>query len=123
MGDMKRKVKQDESVLVDSREKQRYLGEVEPLYSKAGHIPGAKNFFWKDVLKSNGKWKSASELQSHFSSLSHEQEIIVSCGSGVSACPNILALKQAGFKNIKLYPGSYSDWISYPEHEVSTNDE
>ena len=106
------------SVLIDSRSFERYIGEVEPLYAKAGHIPGAKNYFWKDVLTADQKMKASSSLQSHFQALQDAEEIIVSCGSGVSACPNILALKRAGFTNVKLYPGSFSDWISYEENEV-----
>ncbi|MDQ1235136.1 3-mercaptopyruvate sulfurtransferase SseA [Paenibacillus sp. SORGH_AS306] len=52
-----------------------------------------------------------------------EQPIIVYCGSGVSACPNVLALKEAGYKNVKLYSGSWSDWISYEEHAIATDEE
>src|SRR5699024_1493148 len=106
------------SVLIDSRSFERYIGEVEPLYAKAGHIPGAKSYFWKDVLTDDQKMKDSSSLQSHFQALQDAEEIIVSCGSGISACPNILALKRAGFTNVKLYPGSFSDWISYEENEV-----
>jgi len=109
---------QEKSILIDSRSFERYIGEVEPLYAKAGHIPGAKNYFWKDVLTDDQKMKASSSLQSHFQALQDAEEIIVSCGSGVSACPNILALKRAGFTNVKLYPGSFSDWISYEENEV-----
>lgn len=113
----------DDIVLIDSRAKDRYLGKTEPRYKKAGHIPGATNFFWKDVLKENGEWKSNDELEDHFSDLSKDKEIIVSCGSGVSACPNVIALKAAGFNNVKLYPGSFSDWISYDENKVEKGEE
>lgn len=111
------------SILIDSRAYSRYLGKTEPLYQKAGHIPGAKNYFWQDVLDEEGNWKT--ELKKHFAKLKNAEvdEIIVSCGSGISACPNILALKLAGFENIKLYPGSFSDWISYPENPIETKDE
>ncbi|MBM4761142.1 sulfurtransferase [Bacillus sp. B15-48] len=102
--------------LIDSREQKRYFGLEEPIDKVAGHIPGAVNFFWKDVLTTDGMWKSEEELQSHFASLDPSKETIVYCGSGVSACPNILALNRAGFKNVKLYAGSWSDWISYPEN-------
>ncbi|GGA84858.1 sulfurtransferase [Ornithinibacillus halotolerans] len=112
-----------EAILIDSRSSERYLGISEPLYTKAGHIPGAKNYFWMEVLDENGRWKSKEELEKQFSKLNKEQEIIVSCGSGVSATPNIIALKMIGFKNVKLYPGSYSDWISYENNPVETKDE
>lgn len=109
-----------ETVLIDSRAFDRYLGKTEPLYQKAGHIPGAKNYFWQDVLDEKGNWKSIAELQEHFKDLKQADEIIVSCGSGISACPNILALQMAGFNHVKLYPGSFSDWISYEENKVET---
>src|SRR5699024_8903561 len=105
MQDVKQKMDDKSAVLIDSRSKDRYLGKTEPLYGRAGHIPGAKNYFWKDVLDAEGNWKDNEELERHFSDLSKSDEIIVSCGSGVSACPNILALKRAGFTNVKLYPG------------------
>lgn len=110
----------ENTVLIDSRAYERYTGESEPLYEKAGHIPGAVHYFWQEVLHANGKWKSKEQLEQHFSSLQKTDEIIVSCGSGISACPNFLALQMAGFTNVKLYPGSFSDWISYPENEIET---
>ncbi|PAV30565.1 sulfurtransferase [Virgibacillus profundi] len=121
--EVKEKLEDNSAVLIDSRAKDRYLGETEPLYGKAGHIPGAKNFFWKNVLTKDGNWKKNGELEEHFASLSKDEEIIVSCGSGISACPNVLALKFAGFTNVKLYPGSFSDWISYEENKVETKEE
>lgn len=120
---VKEKMNDNSAVLIDSRSKDRYLGQTEPMYAKAGHIPGAKNFFWKDVLQEDGHWKDEEALQSNFNRLSKDDEIIVSCGSGVSACPNIIGLKMAGFTNVKLYPGSYSDWISYDENEVEKKEE
>jgi len=123
MQDVKRKMDDKSAILIDSRSKDRYLGKTEPLYGRAGHIPGAKNYFWKDVLGAEGNWKDNEELERHFSDLPKNEEIIVSCGSGVSACPNILALKQAGFTNVKLYPGSFSDWISYDENPLETKEE
>ena len=123
MDEVKEKLSNQSAILIDSRAKDRYLGKVEPMYSKAGHIPGAKNYFFKGVLKDNGLWKNTQEIEAHFADLPKDQEIIVSCGSGVSACPNIIALKQAGYRNVKLYPGSYSDWISYEDNEVETREE
>lgn len=123
MQDVKQKMKEKSAILIDSRSRERYLGNTEPLYTKAGHIPGAKNYFWKDVLNEDGIWRTEKELEDHFAELPKDKEIIVSCGSGVSACPNILALKRAGFKNIKLYPGSFSDWISYNDNQLETKEE
>lgn len=109
-------------VLIDSRERKRYLGLEEPIDTKAGSIPNAFNYFWKEVLTEDGRLKSMALLEEHFSELDKDQEIVVYCGSGVSACPNILALKQIGFKHVKLYPGSWSDWISYEENPVATGE-
>lgn len=120
---VKENVNKRSAILIDSRAKSRYLGEEEPMYAKAGHIPGAKNYFWKNVLNEDGTYKSKEELAVHFASLSKDEEIIVSCGSGVSACPNILVLKELGYENVKLYPGSFSDWISYEDNELETKEE
>ncbi|MFF2907641.1 sulfurtransferase [Paenibacillus sp. NPDC057934] len=110
-------------VLIDSRARERYLGLEETLDKKAGHIPGAVNYFWKETQNEDGSLKSAEELQEHFANLDKDAEIIVYCGSGVTACPNVLALEKAGYKNVKLYAGSWSDWISYEENLVATGDE
>lgn len=123
MEEVKEKTSQKATSLIDSRAHNRYIGNVEPMYSKAGHIPGAKNFFWQDVLNEDGTWKDVEQLEEHFQDFDKDEEIIVSCGSGVSACPNIIGLKKAGFTNVKLYPGSFSDWISYKENEVETKEQ
>lgn len=112
-----------DAVLIDSRAPERYLGLEEPLYHKAGHIPGAKNYFWQDVLNETGNWKNSAELAEHFRNVPKDQTVIVSCGSGVSACPNILALKSLGYEDVRLYPGSFSDWISYEENQLETKED
>lgn len=109
--------------LIDSRDRNQYLGLEAPFDPIAGHIPGAVNLFWKDGLQSNGTWKTAEELKQRFGELSKDEEIIVYCGSGISATPNVLALKEAGFQNVRLYPGSWSDWISYKDNPIATGDE
>jgi thiosulfate/3-mercaptopyruvate sulfurtransferase len=110
-------------VLIDSREAPRYRGEVEPIDPVAGHIPGARNLFWSEVRRADGSWKDANEQRERFADLSQEDEIIVYCGSGVSATPNVLALSEAGFTRVKLYAGSWSDWISYSDNPILTGDE
>ncbi|WP_054635693.1 sulfurtransferase [Thalassobacillus sp. C254] len=112
---------EEDKVLIDGRDEIRYKGirdEVDPV---AGHIPGARHYFWKKVLTEEGKWKESEELQSHFSGLSHSDEIISYCGSGVTAAANVLALKEAGFENVRLYAGSWSDWSSYPDLPYETD--
>jgi len=114
-------VKNHNGILIDSRAKERYLGLVEPLDKRAGHIPGAINIVWTEGFK-NGSWKDIESQKERFSNLDKEEDIIVYCGSGVTATPNILALKACGFKNVKLYAGSYSDWVSYDENPVETGE-
>lgn len=116
-------MKRQGTVLVDSREEKRYLGIEETIDPVAGHIPGAKPYFWKEGLQASGGWKDASAQKARFADLRSADEIIVYCGSGVTACPNVLAFSEAGFDNVKLYAGSWSDWISYPENPVATGKE
>lgn len=110
-------------VLIDSRANDRYHGQNETLDPVGGHIPGAVNYFWKDTQNADGSFKSADELAEHFAGMDKNAEIIVYCGSGVTACPNVLALEKAGFKNVRLYAGSWSDWISYQENVIATGEE
>jgi thiosulfate/3-mercaptopyruvate sulfurtransferase len=105
------------TILIDSREERRYLGLEEPIDKKAGRIPGAINKPWFEVLNS-GYYKQADDQKQRFSDINPENEIIVYCGSGVTAAPNFLALKAAGYKKVKLYLGSFSDWISYQENKI-----
>ncbi len=101
--------------LVDSRGAPRYRGEVEPLDPVAGHIPGALNRLFSDNLADNGRFKSADTLRQEFTALLGQtsgDNITVYCGSGVSAVPNFVALRLAGFDNIGLYAGSWSDWCT-----------
>ncbi len=110
--------------LVDSRESPRYRGEIEPIDPKAGHIPGAVNVFWQQSLDEAGRWRPAAEQQARWSSIVGDaDEVIVYCGSGVTACPNVLALWQAGYTNAKLYAGSWSDWISYSGNPVAVGED
>ncbi len=102
-----------EVALIDSREAPRYRGEYEPIDPVAGHIPGAVNYPWQDVTNSDGKVLSVAEQQQRWQNLANPEEIIVYCGSGVTACVNLLSLEIAGIKGAKLYAGSWSDWCSY----------
>ncbi|MEH7010385.1 sulfurtransferase [Neobacillus niacini] len=109
--------KDSQMILIDSREERRYLGLEEPIDKKAGRIPGAINKPWFEGLNA-GYYKSADVQKQRFSDINTKNEIIVYCGSGVTAAPNFLALKAAGFEKVKLYLGSFSDWISYKENEI-----
>ena len=115
-------VENENVVIIDSREYKRYIGEFEPVDKKAGHIPGAVNYFWMDILEKDDDklyLKSQNELKKQFAELMDYDEVIVYCGSGITACPNSLALSEAGIRH-KLYAGSFSDWISYDENIVET---
>ena len=97
--------------LVDSRTPERYRGEVEPIDPVAGHIEGAINLPWPDNLR-NGKFKSPEELRERFSGLRKEpQQNVFYCGSGVTACHNILAYTYAYGERPALYPGSWSEYL------------
>lgn len=109
-----------EAVLIDARSHERYTGEVEPIDKAAGHIPGAINYPWANGLQETGKWKPEYIQQKRFREiLSAKQPIVVYCGSGVTACADIFALKLAGARDVRLYTGSWSDWISYAENRIA----
>lgn len=101
--------------VIDSRDFIRYTGETEPIDPVAGHIPGAICMPFADNIDTNGFWKSPAFLQDKFAGLDPDDEKppVFYCGSGISACHNILAYKMATGKNARLYPGSWSEWINY----------
>lgn len=98
--------------LIDSREQRRYAGLEEPLDPVAGHIPGARNFPWQDTTDEQGFFKPKKWHDQRWQELADEKGITVYCGSGVTACVNLLSLEMAGVA-ARLYPGSWSDWCSY----------
>ena len=106
----------EESVIVDSRSRERYLGLEEPIDIKAGHIPSAVNYFWKDNFD-NINVKDLNKLNERFEKLKDYKNLIVHCGSGITGCVNVLMMNEIGFEPI-LYLGSWSDWISYKENEI-----
>ncbi|GFN33934.1 sulfurtransferase [Paenibacillus xylaniclasticus] len=111
------------TVIIDSRDPARYRGENETMDPVGGHIPSAINRFWTEGRGADGKWKSAEEQAARFEGISKDDEIIVYCGSGVTATPNVFALKEAGYKNVKLYAGSWSDWSANKDNPVATGEE
>ena len=108
--------------LIDARAGERFRGEVEPLDAAAGHIPGALNRFFKDNLGSDGRFKPAEQLRTDFDALAGPQgasAVVHQCGSGVTACHNLLAMEHAGLTGSALYPGSWSEWSSDPARPVA----
>lgn len=101
--------------LIDARAPERFRGDVEPLDAQAGHIPGACNRFFKDNLTAQGRFKPAEVLREEFLTLLASQpagDVVNQCGSGVTACHNLLAMTVAGLDGSLLYPGSWSEWSS-----------
>jgi len=108
--------------LIDARAPERYRGEVEPLDRVAGHIPGASNRLFKNNLQEDGRFKPAARLREEFSALLAPftpQQVVHQCGSGVTACHNLLAMEHAGLTGSRLYPGSWSEWSADPARPVA----
>jgi thiosulfate/3-mercaptopyruvate sulfurtransferase len=106
-------VEKSKSLLLDARAPARYRGEQEPIDPVAGRIPGAKNRFNMDNVSAQGTFKPAAELKKDFESVLQGKppaEVVHYCGSGVSACHNLLAMEIAGLNGGKLYAGSWSEW-------------
>lgn len=110
-------------VVIDARAPDRYRGENETIDRVGGHIPGARNRFFKDNLNADGRFKTGHELRETFTTLlagTEPNNVILQCGSGVTACHNALALEIAGLHGASLYPGSWSEWSADPSRPVAT---
>jgi thiosulfate/3-mercaptopyruvate sulfurtransferase len=109
--------------LLDARAPERFRGEVEPLDPVAGHIPGAANRLFKLNLQADGRFRPAKELRAefdrHVSFGTPAAEVVHQCGSGVTACHNLLAMAHAGLHGSVLYPGSWSEWCADPARPVA----
>ncbi|TAK77007.1 MAG: sulfurtransferase [Aquabacterium sp.] len=106
--------------VVDARAPDRFRGENETLDPVGGHIPGAVNRFFRDNLAADGRFKSADELRAEWSPIvADPAQAVMQCGSGVTACHNLLALEVAGLGGAALYAGSWSDWVSDPSRPVA----
>jgi thiosulfate/3-mercaptopyruvate sulfurtransferase len=108
-------------IVIDARSPDRFRGENETLDPVGGHIPGAKNRFFKDNLQPDGRFKPADQLRAEFSALiDAPQAAIMQCGSGATACHNLLAMEIAGLPGAALYAGSWSEWCADPVRPVAT---
>ncbi|MDB4915007.1 MAG: Sulfurtransferase [Gemmatimonadetes bacterium] len=111
----------DEWRLIDARAPERFRGDVEPLDRVAGHIPGAANHFFKQNLAADGTYKSPGQLHEALDAvIGSAEHVVCYCGSGVTACHNLLALEHAGLPGARLYAGSWSEWSSDPARPVET---
>lgn len=111
---VKERVNDPSVILIDSRAPERFSGEIEPLDKIAGHIPGAVNFLWEQIKDKNGEFLPFDEIKKLYSFADPSKEMIIYCGSGVTACYNWIALKHIGIDS-SIYTGSWSDWISYSD--------
>jgi thiosulfate/3-mercaptopyruvate sulfurtransferase len=107
--------------LVDARARERYSGETEPLDPVAGHIPGAKNRWFKENFDDAGRLKAPQRLREEFAQIGLDsQKTIHQCGSGVSAAVNYLAMEHAGLEGSRVYAGSWSEWVADRSRPVAT---
>ena len=111
-----------EFCVIDARAPDRFHGENETMDTVGGHIPGARNRFFRDNLDAEACFRSAAELRSEYLGLLagvEPERVVMQCGSGVTACHNLLAMEIAGLHGARLYPGSWSEWCSDPARPVA----
>ena len=109
-------------LIVDARAPDRFRGENETLDPVGGHIPGALNRCFRDNLAADGCFKPAAQLQAEWTAVTGRRpapDLVMQCGSGVTACHNLLALEVAGLPGAQLYPGSWSEWCAQPGAPVA----
>ena len=116
-------VRTDAALLVDARSPERFEGRHETLDRAAGHIPGAVNHFFRENVATDGTLRPAADLTTAFSRTlggRRPEEVVMYCGSGVTACQNLLALEHAGIKGVRLFPGSWSEWSATASRPIET---
>lgn len=120
---VERNLSTHELLVIDARAADRYRGENETIDPVGGHIPGARNRFFKDNLGADGRFKSAHTLRDDFTAVLAGKtpgHVVLQCGSGVTACHNALAMEIAGLHGAALYGGSWSEWCADPSRPVAT---
>lgn len=125
-GDVEHILADRSAVLVDARSPERYEGQSEPIDRVPGHIPGARNLHFRDNLAPDGTMLPADALARRFAPMlegRRAEDLVMYCGSGVTACHNLLALEHAGVSGARLYPGSWSEWSSDPTRPVESGPE
>lgn len=125
--ELEKSLKASAVCLIDVRDPKRYLGIEEPIDKVAGHVPGAINAPWKSNVDERGMYLSKAQLHDHFTKIlrnaGDDKTIVVMCGSGVTACHSLVALDYIGVSDAKLYPGSWSEWITRPQRPVATTEQ
>jgi len=112
-------------LLVDARGRERFRGDVEPIDKVAGHIPGSINRPYTDNMTADGHFKTAAQLRADFAALIGDRApaaVTHTCGSGVTACQNLLAMEHAGLGGARLYAGSWSEWSADPRRPIARGD-
>ncbi|UOO91942.1 sulfurtransferase [Vitreoscilla stercoraria] len=117
--DIEHNIQMAEAVVIDARSEERYAGEPHPLDKVSGHIPGAANVFFQRNLDGQHLFISQEQLKALWQPWANNKPLIHQCGSGVSACVNLLAQKHAGLGDGALYVGSWSEWTSNGQRPVS----
>ena len=118
-------LRQPQRLVVDARAPDRFRGENETLDPVGGHIPGARNRLFRNNLGPDGRFKTAAQLRADFDAVTGGRaadQLVMSCGSGVTACHNLLALEVAGLPGAALYPGSWSEWSAWPDAPIATGE-
>ena len=121
---VRRAVARRECLLMDARSEERFCGDVEPLDPVAGHVPGAVNLPFEDNLDLSGEFLPPEALRSLYHTFINDlppDRVVQMCGSGVTACHNLLAMEHAGLHGARLYAGSWSEWITDPLRPVALN--
>lgn len=108
-------------LIVDARSPERFRGENETIDPVGGHIPGARNRYFRDNLSADGRFKPPAQLAAEWRALTEPRmisEVVCQCGSGITACVNLLALEIARLPGARLYPGSWSEWCADPKRPI-----
>ena len=122
--EVQRRLSAGDAVLLDARAAERFRGDVEPLDRAAGHVPGARNRPYSRNL-AEGRFRAADDLRAAFAAVLGDvapDRVLLSCGSGVTACHNLLAMEHAGLHGARIYAPSWSGWVSDPSRRVATGD-
>jgi len=124
--EVKANIDSHRKLVLDARAPDRFRGENETMDKIGGHIPGAKNRLFKDNLGADGRFKPAEQLRREFDAITGgrpAEELVNQCGSGVTACHNLLAMEVAGLRGATLYPGSWSEYSAQPGAAIATGAE